>query len=145
LRASTFSPVRVADAGAPPAVLVAALGPQMLRLAGELAAGTITWMTGVRTVEAHVVPTIGAGARVVVGLPICVTSDPDAARAAAAEQYGFYGGLPSYRAMLDREGLAGPADLAVIGTEDEVSAHLAAFAGAGATDVMASPFGTEQE
>ncbi|MBO0776177.1 MAG: TIGR03564 family F420-dependent LLM class oxidoreductase, partial [Actinobacteria bacterium] len=96
-------------------LLLAALAPRMLRLAGEQADGTVLWMTGPATVESHVVPTITAaaaaagrpGPRVVCCLPVCVTSDPDAARQRAARVFAMYGELPSYRAMLDREGAGG--------------------------------------
>jgi F420-dependent oxidoreductase-like protein len=152
LRAATFSPVRV-DEATPFPILVAALGPQLLRVAGTLADGTITWMAGLATVADHVVPSIAAAARaaerpsprVVVGLPVCVTSDVDAARVAAVAAYAHYDGLPSYRAMLDREGAAGPADVAVIGDEETVARQLAAFVDAGTTDVLGSLFGTPEE
>ena len=134
-------------------VLLAALAPRMLQLAGGMADGTITWMTGVRTVADHIVPTITAAAeqarkappRVVVGLPVCVTDDVEAARRRAARGFALYGQLPSYRAMLDREGAAGPADVVVAGDEDTVRAELAAFAAAGATDFLASEFGPSEE
>ena len=81
-------------------------------------------MTGPVTIEEHIVPTIRSAAaeagralpRVAVGLPVCVTDDAAAARAKAAEEFGMYGFLPSYRAMLDREGVEGPADVAIVGT-----------------------------
>ena len=134
-------------------VLLAALGPQMLRLAGRLTDGTVLWMTGPATVRAHIVPTITAAAeafgrpspRVVCILPICVTSDPDAARAAAAKVFAIYGQLPSYRAMLDREGAAGPADVALVGDEASVEAQLADLADAGVTDFVAGEFGRGED
>jgi F420-dependent oxidoreductase-like protein len=151
LRASTFGPLQI-DAPAPP-VLVAALGPVMLGIAGAMASGTLTWMTGPATVEAHVIPTIREAAvaagrpfpRVGVGLPVCVTGDPDSARERAAEVYAIYGQLPSYRAMLDREGAAGPADVAIIGTESEVKAQVGRLADIGATDFCGAPFGSVDE
>jgi len=132
-----------------PAVIVAALGPVMLRLAGALTDGTTTWMTGPRTIADHVAPTINAAAeaagrpapRVVVGLPVCVTDDVDAARALAAQTFAVYGGLPSYRAMLDREGAEGPADVAIVGDEETVAAAVRGVFDAGATELMAAPFG----
>lgn len=142
------------DVRAPaPDVVVAALGPAMLELAGTLADGTATWMTGRRTIAEHTVPTITAAAeaagrkapRVSVGLPVCVTGDPDAAREAAGNIFSIYGQLPSYRAMLDREGAAGPADMAVVGDEEAVAAQLAAFADAGATEVMAAAYGSRED
>ncbi len=134
----------IPGAAAPP-VIVAALGPKMLELAGSTGCGTITWCTGERTLLDHVVPSITRAAdaagqpapRVVAGLPICVTDDPDAARALIADQLSMYGELPSYRAMLDREGVAGPADVAIVGTEDEVAAALARLDDGGVTDVSA--------
>ncbi|MDZ7675712.1 MAG: TIGR03564 family F420-dependent LLM class oxidoreductase [Acidimicrobiales bacterium] len=137
----------------PVPVVVAALGPQLLRLAGSRTAGTITWMTGPATIAHHTAPALAAAAtdagnpepRVVCGLPVCVTSDPDAARARAAEMFSVYGQLPSYRAMLDREGAEGPADLAIIGDEDEVAERLRGLDAAGVTDLMASEFGTADD
>ncbi|MDQ1361583.1 MAG: hypothetical protein QOJ44_1960 [Acidimicrobiaceae bacterium] len=151
LRAATFGPLEI-DAPAPP-VLVAALGPTMLGLAARLASGTATWMTGPSTIESHIVPVIRKAAaeagrpepRVAVGLPVCVTADVAAARERAAELFAIYGGLPSYRAMLDREGAAGPADVAIVGTEDEVTAQVRRFADIGATDFVGAPFGTVDE
>ncbi len=137
----------------PVPVLVAALGPKMLELTGRVADGTVTWMTGPATIAAHVVPTIAAAAsaagrtapRVVVGLPVCVTSDTDAARERAARNFQMYGQLPSYRAMLDREGAAGPADVAVVGNEEGVRAQLEHLAEVGATDFLANIFGSGEE
>ncbi len=132
----------------PVPLLVAALGPKMLRLAGELADGTVLWMTGPATVREHIVPEITAAAqaagrpspRVVCILPVCVTSDPGAAHAAAAKAFVIYGQLPSYRAMLDREGAAGPADVALIGDEDTVAGKLQVLADAGVTDFVAGEY-----
>jgi 5,10-methylenetetrahydromethanopterin reductase len=134
-------------------VVLAALAPRMLRLAGERADGTVLWMTGPRTVRDHIVPTITAAARaadrpsprVVCILPVCVTSDPDAARARAAKVFAIYGQLPSYRAMMDREGAEGPADLAIVGDEDTVGAQLEALATAGVTDFVAGEFSRGEE
>jgi F420-dependent oxidoreductase-like protein len=151
LKAATFGPLQI-DAPAPP-VLVAALGPTMLSLAARLASGTVTWMTGPATIESHVVPVIRKAAaeagrgepRVTVGLPVCVTSDVAAAREKAADQFAMYGGLPSYRAMLDREGADGPEDVAVVGTKEEVSAQVRRFADIGASDFIGAPFGTADQ
>ena len=98
-------------------------------------------------------PTIRAAAadagrpvpRVGVGLPVCVTDDAVAARARAAEEYALYGHLPSYRAMLDREGAAGPADVAIVGSASEVGAEVRRLADIGATDFVGAPFGTPGE
>jgi F420-dependent oxidoreductase-like protein len=135
----------------PPAqlpVLLAAMAPQMLRLAGERAAGTVLWMTGPATVRDYIVPAITAAAkdagrpspRVVCVLPVCVTDDVAASRAGAAELFEIYGQLPSYRAMLDREGAAGPGDVALTGDEDAVTAQVTALAEAGVTDFVAGNY-----
>jgi F420-dependent oxidoreductase-like protein len=138
--------VTVADA-APVPLVVAAMGPAMLALAGRLADGTITSWVGPRTLGEHVVPTITAAAgdagrpapRVLVGLPIVLTGDPDAVRATLAEQAAWYGTLPAYRAVFDREGAAGPADVAIVGDEAALDAGLGRLADAGATDFVAQP------
>lgn len=132
----------------PVPVLVAALGEKMLRLAGATTAGTMTWMTGPRTIDEHIAPTINAAAadagrpapRVVVSLPVAVTDDPSAARATAAELFAIYGTLPSYRAMLDREGVEGVADVAIVGDESEVRDRITALLDGGATEFVAAPF-----
>jgi 5,10-methylenetetrahydromethanopterin reductase len=132
----------------PVPTLVAALGPKMLDLAGRMTAGTVTWMTGLDTVRSHVVPTIRAAAadagrpdpQVVVALPVAVTDDADAARERAATQFEVYGMLPSYRAMMDREGVSGPADLVIAGNEATVRAEIARYAEAGATEFVVVPF-----
>ncbi len=132
----------------PPAVCIAALAPRMLRIAGEKADGTITWMVGPKTLEDHIVPRITTAAenvgrpapRVCVGLPICVTDDKRAGFEAASGFFGRYGSLPSYRRMLDMEGVESPAEVAIIGDEREVEAQLRALSEAGATDYLASIF-----
>lgn len=149
--AATMAPLEI-DAPAPP-VLVAALGPTMLEIAGTLADGTSTWMTGPATVASHVAPTITAAAaaagrpapRIAVGLPVCVTDDPDAARERAATVFAIYGTLPSYRAMLDREQAGGPGDVAIVGDEAAVAAQIARVAEAGATEFVGSLYGRAEE
>jgi len=151
LKATMFGPLAIAAPA--PDVLVAALGTVMLTIAGRMAEGTITWMTGPKTVEEHIVPTIAVAAaeagrpvpQVAVGLPVCVTDDAAAARARAADLFAMYGHLPSYRAMLDREGVDGPADIAVVGTAAEVADQVRHIADIGATDFCGAPFGTGDE
>ena len=141
----------IAVDAAPVPVLVAALGPRMLELAGRLTEGTVTWMTGPATLESHIVPSIQKAAadagrpapRVAVGLPVCVTDDAAGARERAAKTFEVYGMLPSYRAMLDREGAAGPADVAIVGDEATVAAGIKRVADAGATDFSAAEFATD--
>ncbi len=130
-------------------VLLAALAPQMLRLAGQRADGTVLWMTGPATVRDYIVPSITAAAqsagrpapRVVCVLPVCVTDDVAASRAAADKIFAIYGQLPSYRAMLDKEGAAGPGDVAITGDEDTVAAQITELADAGVTDFVAGEYG----
>src|SRR6185437_14501140 len=128
---------------------VAALGPKMLELAGTVTDGTATWMTGPATLASHTVPTIVAAAKkagrpapkIYSSLPVCVTSNVDAARERAAKDFQMYGFLPSYRAMLDREGAAGPADVAIVGDEAAVTKGLRQMEDAGTTHFVASVFG----
>jgi len=137
----------------PVRVVLAALGPKMLELAGGRADGTVTWMTGPATLADHVIPTITAAAQAAgrpapmigAGFPVCVTDDVDAARANAAQTFAIYGTLPSYRAMLDREGAEGPGDVAIVGDEDAVAAQIAALGDLGVTDLVASIFGSKDE
>jgi len=140
-------------AASPVEVVVAALGPQMLRLAGRRAAGTITWMVGPRTLEAFTIPEVRRAAEeagrdrpeVIAGFPVCVTDDAPRALERAAARYGFYGSLPSYRAMLDREGAAGPADVAIVGSRAAVADRLLTLESIGVTRVAVSPFGSRPE
>jgi F420-dependent oxidoreductase-like protein len=139
--------VRVAGA-APCPILVAALAPKMLALAGRETDGTITWMTGPKTIREHTAPRICEAAaaagrptpRVVVGLPVAVTKAVEAARASAARLFQIYGMLPSYRAMLDREGAEGPASVAIVGDESAVGEAIRQLGEAGASDFLAIPF-----
>jgi F420-dependent oxidoreductase-like protein len=132
----------------PPPILVAALAPRMLALAGAETAGTITWMTGPRTLREHTIPRLREAARaagrpeprVVCGLPIAVCDDAASARERAGQAFQVYGGLPSYRAMMDREGVEGPAELAVVGDERAVARQLAELEEIGVTDYLAAIF-----
>ena len=138
---------------AAPSVVLAALGERMLRLAGEQTDGTALWMVGPKTLASHVVPTVSAAARkagrpsprILVGAPICVTNNVEAARERAARGLANYNQLPSYRAMLDKEGAAGPADVMLAGSESEVERQLQQLEDAGATDFTASPLGSAEE
>jgi F420-dependent oxidoreductase-like protein len=132
----------------PPQVLLAALGPAMLRVAGECADGAVTWMTGARTLADHIVPTItkyATNPRIVAGLLTCVTADEDAVRARISTQFALAGQVPEYRAMLDREGAASTGDVVVAGDEDAVVAQLRRIRDAGVTDFLAVPYGTTEE
>lgn len=137
----------------PVPVVVAALGEQMLNVAARMSAGTVTWCTGYETLKSHTIPTITAAAeaaerpapRVVAALPVCVTDDAAGARERAAATFAMYGMLPSYRAMLDREGVAGPADIAIVGSAAEVAERIASFAEIGVTDFVAVGFAKDPD
>jgi 5,10-methylenetetrahydromethanopterin reductase len=139
--------------GTPVPILVAALGPLMLEVAGRLADGTATWMTGRQTLAEHTVPGITRAAtaagrpppRIVSALPVCVTNDVNSAREFANKAFQVYGTLPSYRAMLDREGAAGPGDVAIVGDEAAVRAGFAELRDAGVTDFAAAAYGPDSE
>jgi 5,10-methylenetetrahydromethanopterin reductase len=132
-------------------VVVAALGPVMLKIAGELADGTNTWMVGPKTMKEHIVPRLRGAAsaagrpdpRVVGGFPIVLTNKPDDAKAKIASQLTIYGQLPSYRAMLDREGVAGPADVAIAGDENLIRGALKRLEDVGVTHFNAAIAGVE--
>ena len=132
----------------PPSVLVAAMGPQMLRLAGQRTDGTAIWAGGARYLGTHAVPVITEAAqeagrpapRVVAGLVVCVTDNAAAVREEVNRVFARYGELPSYRAVLDKEGADGLADIALIGDEATVLANLDTLANAGATDLVAAVY-----
>ncbi|HEY1699663.1 MAG TPA: TIGR03564 family F420-dependent LLM class oxidoreductase [Trebonia sp.] len=149
LTASTLMPGRVAGAETPPSVLVAAMGPQALRLTGELADGTLPFLAGPRTLETFIIPAIADAARaagrpaprIVVQLAGIVTSDTEAVRAALRDQMAFLLTVPSYQAVLEREGVAHPADLAVVGDEETLAAAISRYVDAGATEISVSTTG----
>lgn len=129
-------------------LLLGALGPRLLRVAGEQADGTVLWMANARAIESHVAPRITKSAtaagrqapRIVAGLPVAVHADADEARAVAGEQFAIYGNLPNYQRILSHGGISSPAEAALVGDEDEVRRQIEALFAAGATDVWAAPF-----
>jgi alkanesulfonate monooxygenase SsuD/methylene tetrahydromethanopterin reductase-like flavin-dependent oxidoreductase (luciferase family) len=129
-------------------VLLAALAPLMLKLAGERTDGTITWLADERAIAEHVVPRITAAAesagrpapRIISGLPVCVHDDESAARERAAHAFQVYGQIPTYRRMLDRGDADGPADVCIAGDETSVRAQLRSHADAGVTELAATIF-----
>jgi len=134
-------------------ILVAALGPQALKVAGRLSAGTTLAWVGPRTIAEHIVPTISEAAaaagrdapRIMATLPVCVTQDATAVREVIAKNLGSYGKLPSYRAMFDREGVAGPADVALVGSAAEVDERVSQLKAAGVTDFCPTIFALSAE
>ena len=129
-------------------VVVAALGPQALKVAGTRTQGTTLAWVGPRTVREHIRPKLAAAAkeagrptpRIIATLPVCVTDEVDAMRGLVTKLLSHYGELPSYRAMFDREGVAGPGELALIGNEAFVRAKIAELADAGVSDFAATEF-----
>ena len=135
--------------------LVAALGPQALRVTGAVADGTSLAWVGPKTIRAHIVPLLSEAAsaagrpapRVLATLPVCVTDEPAAMRERITRMSAMYGQLPSYRAMFEREGVENPGDLAIVGGEAEVEDQLGVLAEAGLSDFAAAeltPPGGEQ-
>lgn len=138
---------------ATPGLMLAALGPRMLDLAGRSTDGTITWMTGPVALGRDVTPRIRAAAdavgrpdpRIVVGIPVCVTDDVDGARGRLAEMMTRVATMPSYRNKVDAEGVDAPVDLVVLGNEDSVSEQLDRLAAAGMTELCANVVGSPEE
>lgn len=138
-----------APGATPPPVLVSALGPAMLRIAGELADGTVTTWVGADAIADHIVPSITKAAeaagrpapRVLAGVIVAVTTDPDAVRSDLADQLGAASDFPAYRAVLDRQGLSGVHETVIAGDETTVARQLRRFADAGVTDLLISPRG----
>jgi 5,10-methylenetetrahydromethanopterin reductase len=137
-------------------VLLAAMGPRMLELAGAMTDGTLLAWTGPKTIRSYVAPAIRAAAeaagrpapRIGTALPVCVTDDVGAMRDRARRAFAGYDAMPSYRSMLDREGLSAVGDVALIGGEEQVSEQIAELAAAGVTDLTAVEFrrrGDERE
>ena len=137
----------------PPKVMLAALGEQMLRIAGSRTDGTILWCVGPETIRRHIAPRIGDAASaagrpdpaIVCSIPCWVTDDPAAARSFVGQVLAGYADLPSYRAMLDIEGVHGLEALSFIGSEDDVRAGIEAVAEAGATDFTAVVMGAGRD
>lgn len=125
-------------------IVVAAMGTQALRVAGELADGTLPFLAGPRALAEHIVPTLTKAAadagrpapRVIAAVPAVVTDDPGPVRQIAAVHLGYYGDIPSYRRILDLESAAHAADLALIGDERTVAAGLRRYFDAGATEIV---------
>lgn len=132
-----------------PKVMIAALGEQMLTIAGRRTDGTILWCVGPKTIASHIAPRINdAAARadrpapaIVCSIPVWVTDDPAPAREFLATILADYATLPSYRAMMDIEGVKGLGDLSIVGDEAYVRDALGEIEASGATDFAAVPMG----
>jgi F420-dependent oxidoreductase-like protein len=134
-------------------VLVAALAPRMLRMAGTLADGTITYWANERAIAEHVVPSISTAAgeagrpapRVVAGIPVAVVRDVDAAKQRAAKVFAGYNAIPAYQRIRSKGGDGDLPELAIIGDEATVTARIKAYADAGATDLAAAVTGLDDD
>lgn len=132
-----------------PSVVLAALGPRMLRIAGSRTDGTVTSWVGPRTLDEHIVPSLTKAAadagrpapRVIAGLLVALTTDADAVRAAIDDDFAAAGSMPAYRAMFDREGVNGPGDVSIVGDEASVKAQLHRLADIGVTEFVGTPVG----
>jgi F420-dependent oxidoreductase-like protein len=139
------NPLDVTDLSVP--VLLAALGPVMLRIAGERTDGTVLWMADERAIADHVVPRITKAAaaagrpapRVVAGVAVCVcgTGEVDAARERANRLLGHAEYSPNYQRLLDQGDADDVGDMAALGTETDVERRLRSYADAGTTDFSA--------
>lgn len=132
-----------------PKVMVAALGDQMLKVAGRRTDGTILWCVGPKTIGSHIAPIINDAAAaagrkppaIVCSIPVWVTDDPEPARQFLGSILADYAALPSYRAMMDIEGVEGLGDLSIVGSEDFVRHAIGDIAASGATDFTPVPMG----
>jgi F420-dependent oxidoreductase-like protein len=128
-------------------MLIAALGPVMLRLAGERAGGTILWMADERTIDSHIAPRINAAAdaagrpapRIVAGVPValCADGEVDEARAYASEVLGHADFSPNYVRLLEHGDAQDVGDTMAAGDESAVAARLRRYRDAGVTDLAA--------
>ena len=152
LNTAPFTQLDVPDAPRPQ-VVIAALGPGMLKVTGELADGTNCWMCGQGYLESTLVPTINKAAesagrpapRVIAGFPICVTNKVEEAKIQCAKTREVYGQIYSYRQVLKREGASGPADLLIAGDEDSVAKQIEGLAKIGVTELNAHVLGIPED
>ncbi|WP_425826600.1 TIGR03564 family F420-dependent LLM class oxidoreductase [Streptomyces fractus] len=143
---TTRSAGRMTPLDQPVPVLLSALSPRMLRVAGQYADGTVLWMAPTKAIASDIAPRIRHAAaeagrpapRIVAGLPVAVHDRADEAREAVAATSGAYAGMPNYRRVLGLGGAETPADAALVGDEDAVTAQLHALLEAGATDIWAA-------
>lgn len=144
LTATTPLSAQVPGAEPPVPLLVAAMGPQALRVSGELADGILPLLAGPRALAEHIVPAVTAAAeaagrpapRIVAFVPGVVTADAERVRQTATESLSFYEQFPSYQRVIGLSGATRAADLAVIGDEEKVAAEVRRYREAGATEVV---------
>jgi F420-dependent oxidoreductase-like protein len=146
LTAVTPLPAAVPGAQPPVPILVATMGPQALRVTGELADGTLTYLAGPKALGEHIVPAITSAAEkagrpappVVAFLAAVVTSDVDRVRDNAERRLAFYDQVPSIQRITGLDGMQRAAELAVLGDEKTVADAVRRYRDAGATEVVAT-------
>ncbi|ETB18610.1 luciferase [Mycobacterium avium subsp. avium 10-9275] len=149
---TTRSPAGVVRLDDEVPLLLSALSPRMLRIAGRFADGVVLWMASASVIESRIAPALrhatGMGRpppRIVAGLPVAVHDDPVEARAATAAMSTMYAGMTNYQRVIEAGGRATPADVAIIGNEESVRKQLQDLLDAGATDIWAQPIGVGYE
>jgi F420-dependent oxidoreductase-like protein len=140
------NPLDITDI-APTPVMIAALGPVMLKLAGERAAGTTLWLADERTIGSHVVPTITKAAeaagrpapRILAGVPVCLCRDDEieAAVARTNRTLSEVEASPNYVKLMEHGDATSIGDVLVCGSEATMEKRLRRFADAGLTDFNA--------
>ncbi len=148
LAAMQASPVSVIPSATPPRTVLAALGPKMLELSATAADGAHPyWTTPEHTAQAREI--IGPDKLLLVEQKVCLTTDADAARAAADAALGMYDSLPNYVNNWKRLGFTDEeiqgrdprfVDAVVVwGDEERIRAGVQAHYDAGATQVCIQP------
>jgi F420-dependent oxidoreductase-like protein len=150
------NPLDITDKATTP-VLLAALGPAMLKLAGERTDGTILWMADERAIASHVVPTITRAAadsgrpapRVIAGVPICLCAEDeiDVAVARANRVLSESEISPNYQRLLEHGDARQVGDILAAGRESSIEKRLQSFVDAGTTDISIRvvPIGDSRE
>lgn len=144
---TTHSSDRMVHLDHPVSLLLSALSPRMLRIAGQFADGVVLWMASASVIEARIAPRLHESARasnrpaprIVAGLPVVVHHDIAEAHSAIASMSTMYSGMTNYQRIIAAGGGTSPADVAIIGDEPAVQARLRELVGAGATDIWAQP------
>src|SRR5262249_54337029 len=136
-----------------PKVMVAAMGPRMIDLAGTRTDGVVLWLSGPRTIDDYLRPALTAAADraerpappILARRPVGVTDDPAPVNDLIDALLAGYNDLPSYRGVMDREGVAGVSGVSIVGDEAAVRAGIARFAEAGTTDFTPVEFPIDEE
>ena len=151
------NPLDITDV-TPTPVLLAALGPMMLQLAGERTDGTILWMADERAIGSHIAPAhqrarprppVGPTPRIVAGIPVCLCRDDevDVAVARTNRVLSEAEVSPNYQKLLDQGDATTVGDILAAGSETSIEKRLRSFADAGVTDVSVRvvPIGEDRD